>query len=76
MHAQVFYCYDTIEKLPWDTYSGYSKACLVVYHDDYSGKPNGGYGKPTYSYDKKVSKNSLSFLPCWACSERRPELIF
>ena len=76
MHTQVFYCYDSIEAFPWGKYSDYSKACLVVYHDDYSGKPNGGYGEPTYSYDKKVRRRRLCFMLCWACSERRSELIF
>ena len=36
MHTQHFFCYDSIEAFPWGKYSGYSKACLLVYHDDYS----------------------------------------
>ena len=67
MHTQDFFCYDTIEAFPWGKYSDYSKACLVVYNGDYSGKPNGDYGKPTYSYDKKVRRIPLCSLSYWIC---------
>ena len=60
MHTQHFFCYDTIESLPWGEYNGYSQACLVVYHGDYTEPSHSS--EPTYSYDSKVRRKELCLL--------------